>query len=565
MSIVFYCKKTIPVFCAFLFVLCQANTAFAQKLFGMTAQGGWNNGGVIFEYNVATASYTKRFDFDVPGIAGVNGTQPHGSLMQACNGKLYGMTSSGGQFNKGVLFELNPITNVYHKRFDFNGSNGAFPTESNSLMQASNGKLYGMTANGGNANTGVLFEYDPYTFSYSKKVDFDFNFSGSPGTNGAYPLGSLMEAANGKLYGMTSAGGINNGGILFEFDPNTDVFSKKWDFSFPNGNNPRNKLMQASNGKLYGMTWGGAGGPNSSGVIFEFDVNLNVYTKKFDFIDYFPGSDTYGGMMEAANGKLYGTTAGGGDFGGGVVFEYDIATNGYNKIAQLIYQPGGHPLGSFPSAALLQASNGKFYGTTNGGGVNGGGVIFECSEFGNYNRRFNFLQSSGYFPTIYSHLIEVTGPFSCAAPVTAAFCSNVFNSLTTSLTGTNYQWQLKQGSSFINISDNGNYTGTNTGTLELNYIPYDWEGRQYRCLVDGANDVIYEIRFLNTWTGIVNSAWEHAGNWSCGFVPTINMDVVIPADAPNMPTIQTMVYCKKITINTGATLIVGTNGVLNTK
>jgi uncharacterized repeat protein (TIGR03803 family) len=81
---------------------------------------------------------------------------------------------------------------------DFDGANGAIPQ--GSLMQASDGKLYGMTSYGGSSVAGDIFSFDPSTSTYTKLKDFD-------GINGRNPWGSLIEASDGKLYGMTYAGG----------------------------------------------------------------------------------------------------------------------------------------------------------------------------------------------------------------------------------------------------------------------------------------------------------------------------------------------------------------------
>ena len=89
-----------------------------------------------------------------------------------------------------------------------------------------------MTVNGGTNDYGVLFEYDPIIDVYTKKLDFD-------GTNkGANPWGSLMQASNGKLYGMTYRGGASNFGVIFEYDPSSDIFIKKLDFIGVNGASP---------------------------------------------------------------------------------------------------------------------------------------------------------------------------------------------------------------------------------------------------------------------------------------------------------------------------------------
>ncbi len=74
----------------------------------MTNHGGANDYGVLFEYNPTNGTLTKKIDFNSTG----NGRNPYGSLVQASDGKLYGMTYGGGANGYGVLFEYNP-TNGY--------------------------------------------------------------------------------------------------------------------------------------------------------------------------------------------------------------------------------------------------------------------------------------------------------------------------------------------------------------------------------------------------------------------------------------------------------------------
>jgi uncharacterized repeat protein (TIGR03803 family) len=292
---------------------CQAANG---KLYGLTTSGGSNDWGVLFEYNPITSTYIKKIDF-----ADTNGSSPKGSLIQASNGKLYGMTTGGGEHTGGTLFEYDPLNNSFSKKIDFEGNNGGYPH--GNLIEASNGKLYGLTWWGGSDNIGVLFEYDYTTNKLSKKVDFNSS------EKGTLPSGSLIQASNGKLYGMTSQGGIQNQGVLFEYDYKNDVFSKKVDFNYDNGSNPQGSLVQANNGKLYGMTEGG--GKESDGVLFEYDIVSQTLSKKVDFTSVI-GSNPYGDLMKASDGKLYGLTRFGGtnDYGG-VLFEYDPTTNSFVK------------------------------------------------------------------------------------------------------------------------------------------------------------------------------------------------------------------------------------------
>lgn len=113
-----------------------------------------------------------------------------------------------------------------------------------------------------------------------------------------------------------------------------------------------------------------------------------------------------------------------------------------------------------------------------------------------------------------------------------SFCADGNGSFTTNITATSYQWQLNSDSTtFNNITNNSNYSGTNTATLQLSNIPSSFTGNQYRCVTNNGTSQVFAIRFYNEWTGAINNQWENAGNWSCGTVPDIYTDVIIHAPA----------------------------------
>jgi uncharacterized repeat protein (TIGR03803 family) len=350
------------------------------KMYGMTNYGGANGFGVLFEYDPATSTYTKKLDFNT-----TTGTYPNGSLVVAANGKVYGTTSSGGANSNGVLFEYDPATSTYTKKFDFISTSGSNP--GSSLNLASNGKLYGLTQFGGSLSDGVLFEYDPTTSTFTKKLDFNL-------TEGESPLGSLVQANNGKFYGLTSGGGATEEGTLFEFDPTTTTFIKKVDFIGANGLSPEGSVVLAGNGKMYGMT--SDGGTNNAGVLFEYDPTTSAFTKKLDFNYTTTGGNPYGSLVLAGNGKLYGLTAYGGVNDKGVIFEYDAATNIYTKKIDFSSGSGGYQ----PQGDLMQATNGKLFGMTRFGGTNDLGVIFEYDIATNtITKKIDFTGANGESPT----------------------------------------------------------------------------------------------------------------------------------------------------------------------
>src|SRR5437762_3688775 len=112
---------------------------------------------------------------------------------------------------------------------------------------------------GGSSLMGVIFSFDSRSSTYAKLKDFD-------GTDGAYPSGSLMQASDGKLYGMTSSGGSSDNGVIFSYDLSSTIYTRLNEFDNINGGNPLGSLIQATDGKLYALT--NRGGSNNAGVIF---------------------------------------------------------------------------------------------------------------------------------------------------------------------------------------------------------------------------------------------------------------------------------------------------------
>lgn len=343
------------------------------KLYGVTHDDGTSQKGTIFEYDATTNTVTTKVSF-----TGANGSNPYSVLLLAANGKLYGTTEMGGANDLGVLFEYDPGTNIFVKKIDFNDTDGASPR--GELISMTLDKLAGTTYMGGTDGMGTVFEYTISTNTLVKKLDFN-------GTNGSYPIGGLL-LANNSLYGNTLTGGVSEEGVLFKLSTTTFAFTKIIDFSAgTSGSYPHASIAKAANGLLYGTAT--EGGTNSAGTLFQIDPQTDIFTKLWDFSTVSTGRLPYGTLMQASNGKLYGTTNQGGSIDRGTIFEFDIATQTVTKRCE--FENGIE--GEAPEGNLMLASNEKIYGGTTLGGAYNFGVLFECDPAvagGAYKKKIDF-------------------------------------------------------------------------------------------------------------------------------------------------------------------------------
>lgn len=233
-------------------------TLSGTTLYGMTYSGGANSSGVIFKIETNGTGFGILHEF--AGGAG-DGASPYGSLLLN-NSTLYGMTSGGGAGSVGTVFKLGTdgagFTTIHE--FEFGGADGNNPHGNLTLVGTT---LYGMTSShGGGANNGTIFKLDPNGDHYTTLHGFTGGAS-----DGSGPTGSLTPSGS-ILYGMTSAGGAENLGTIFEIGTDGSGFTTLHDFGseVANGRGPLGSLALDGN-TLYGMTI--EGGANDSGIVFS--------------------------------------------------------------------------------------------------------------------------------------------------------------------------------------------------------------------------------------------------------------------------------------------------------
>jgi uncharacterized repeat protein (TIGR03803 family) len=324
------------------------------SLYGLTYTGGDNNLGMAF---VIAPDGTETVLHSFAG--GADGASPHGSLILGSDGRFYGVTVSGGPFNQGVVFALaaDGTESVLHAFGSGAGAQYAY----GSLIQASDGNFYGMSQGGGAYGLGTVFMIRP---DGSELVIHSFGSQ----ADGQIPAGSLIQGADGKLYGMTSAGGDYAGGIVFRMDlDGTETILHSLG-SGSDGSAPAGSLLQASDGNFYGLTR--AGGANGIGALIKVDAagNESVLVSLGSGAD---GSAPRGDLLQASDGNLYALCGGGGDNGLGAVLQ--VSLGGTESV---VYSFTGGADGQTPTGALIEGPDGTLYGTTSGGRLGAGGTVF---------------------------------------------------------------------------------------------------------------------------------------------------------------------------------------------
>ena len=349
------------------------------KFYTLSKYSGSEGKGTLIEIDVENASSRKSIDF-------VDAKKPIGSLILHENGFIYGATTNGGENDEGVIFKLDPKGDSYIIEASFNSATGRIPK--GEMLKADDGKLYGVTSAGGNSSGGTIYAFDPSNSNlqavyhvYANSSEFqDHGFSGY-----------LSQLANNKMVGVLQSNYSYGSGKLFSFDILTKQFEILFDFKdselklpfgkihvldedflglfsnfrnqqrggvykynsnlneievlnmfginiFPElGQNPK-WMCQGGDGNVYGITH--YGGKENKGILFKIDLNSHEFTKKLDLADVnmqlLPSSKGF----SIGNGKIIGfsnilPSLGKLSEKSRYIFEYDFIQNSLSKIIDL--------------------------------------------------------------------------------------------------------------------------------------------------------------------------------------------------------------------------------------
>jgi uncharacterized repeat protein (TIGR03803 family) len=241
---------------------------------------------------------------------------------------------------------------------NFNGSNGASPFLG-ALTQGRDGKLYGTTYSGGVSGMGTVYRFNQTT----NFIQVLHSFAG--GTDGSSPAGGLTLATDGNYYGTTNYGGSAGVGVLFKITSGGTYTVLHSFLGGSDGEFGADAPIQASDGNLYGVTTGGVG---VSSTLYKL-TRAGAYSVVYTFAT--ATGTSVEGLMQGTDGNLYATADGGGANGCGSIVKLTLA--GVLKATHSFNCGNG---GTAPLAALIQGTDGNYYGTTTGGGTGTFGVLF---------------------------------------------------------------------------------------------------------------------------------------------------------------------------------------------
>jgi uncharacterized repeat protein (TIGR03803 family) len=354
------------------------------NFYGTTLGGGLYNrcsggcGTVFTITSTGTLTTLHNFCAIVPYCE--DGASPVAGLILGTNGDLYGTTEGGGsQSNAGTVFSISASGKLTILHPFCAGSDPPYCPDgwspATGLVQAG-GQFYGTTnysEYGGGGGTIFRVSADG---GFATIYDFCAQNSACP--DGEQSSG-LVQGGDGEFYGTTAGGGANQEGTVFKISPAgslTTLYSFCSQSGCADGQTPHAGLIRGSNGNFFGTT------PNTAFEITPTGSLTTLYT--FCVQETCPdGSQVIAGLVLATDGNFYGTaTLGPSGFGGGSVFR--MTPNG---MVTVLYDfcPNGNDCsdGFFPTAPVIQATDGNLYGTTKEGGLNhcelGCGTVFSLS------------------------------------------------------------------------------------------------------------------------------------------------------------------------------------------
>jgi len=343
--------------------------------------------GTVYQLKHRGSSWTFTSLYSFRGVSSGNGdgATPYAGVTVGPNGVLYGTTIFGGYGGVGTVFSLQPAARASANalggwqetvlyRFVAVTNDGNYPAYGNLVLDPG-GNFYGTTYQGGSAcgdsACGTVFQLTPRQGGGFTESLYDF-----PGrSGGGNPLAGVILDGAGNLYGTTSNN--NYPPVAYELSPSGAGWNETTLYIFPNLSVPQGGVTFDGSGGLFGTT---ADNFESSGnTVYQLSPSGGQWA--YSLLYTFPGSNgqigPWNGVVRDASGNLYGTTFSGGAYGAGSVFKLTPSAGGW--IETDLYDFTGGRDGASPVGGIVLDANGTIYGTTASGGAFLYGVVWEIT------------------------------------------------------------------------------------------------------------------------------------------------------------------------------------------
>jgi len=280
------------------------------RLYGTVFYGSGTPNGAIFAANLDGTGFTTIYTF----TGGNDGSQILAGVIQGADGRLYGVAVAGGTSGDGTVFAVNTDGTGFTVLHAFTGgSDGALPYYTQNLLQGTDGRMYGTTDRAGAYGFGTVFAVNTDGTGFTTLYSFTGAGDGSQG-------GGLMQGIDGRLYGTVLNGGafvpggnvfaMNLDGTGFTVLHNFNVSTDGWDLDC--------SVIQGADGRLYGVATQGA--TYNHGSVFVLNPDGTGFSVIYTFTGGNDGGGPQGRLLQLADGSYYGGAGNGGANGAGVLF-----------------------------------------------------------------------------------------------------------------------------------------------------------------------------------------------------------------------------------------------------
>jgi len=353
----------------------------AGNLYGSTVQGGTHGSGTVFELSPSGSGWTHTVLYSFTG--GADGGEPYKGVTLDTHGNIYGTAVTGGggscEGGCGVVFKLTNSNGTWTQTVihQFSGgSDGSGP--GSGLTFDTKGNLYGMTPTGGTYLLGTVYQLQPQS-NGSWKLNVLHAFTGGNDGSSA-SAGRLIFDKAGNIYGVTTVGGANGKGVVFEIIEANGTWTLTPLYAFkdqPDGALPYGGLIFDKAGNLYGTTY--YAGIHDWGTVYKLTHANGTWkeTNLYSFKGNSDGGAPISTLVSDSAGNLYGTTSvGGTNCDCGEIFKLTPNANG-TWTESIPYRFPGAPGAGFSYNGMVADTVGNFYGATTHGGSSNDGTVYK--------------------------------------------------------------------------------------------------------------------------------------------------------------------------------------------